>query len=108
MSLIKTKNSKLWLKKNPKFNTDYVSLSADGAEYLVKRGIQLIGVDALSVASFEELVPTHEILLKSKVVIIEGLNLAEIHPGNYILCCLPLKIAHSDGAPARAVLIKNF
>jgi arylformamidase len=39
-------------------------------------------------------------------VIIEGLDLRNVDPGDYELICLPLKIATGtgDGAPARAVL----
>lgn len=57
-------------------------------------------------ASFHDLVATHEVLLKKDVVIVEGLNLANVEEGNYTLYCLPLKIAHSDGAPARAILVE--
>lgn len=104
--LIKTRNSEQWAKGATEFDEDYVALSADGAEYLVDRGVQLVGVDYLSVAPFDNLVPIHEILLQSEVVIIEGLNLGGVEAGEYTLYCLPLKIAHADGAPARAILVK--
>ena len=39
------------------------------------------------------------------MVIVEGLNLSNVMRGFYDLYCLPLKIAGSDGAPARAILI---
>ncbi len=103
--LIKTQNSQQWAKGATEFTSEYVAVNADGAEYLVERGIQLVGVDYLSVAPFNDQVPTHQTLLKSGVVIVEGLNLTEIKPGSYTLYCLPLKIAHADGAPARAVLV---
>jgi arylformamidase len=41
------------------------------------------------------------------VVIVEGLNLSRVMRGFYDLYCLPLKIAGSDGAPARAILIQS-
>jgi len=66
-----------------------------------------VGVDYLSVAPYEELVPTHTVLLKAGVIIVEGLNLSKIMRGFYDLYCLPLKIANSDGAPARAILIQK-
>ncbi|MCB1106589.1 MAG: cyclase family protein [Chlamydiia bacterium] len=102
--LVKTGNSKEWEKGATEFIEDYVGVSADGAKYLVEKGIKLIGVDYLSVAPLDEIVPTHETLLKGEVVIIEGLNLSKIEPGTYTLYCLPLKIAGSDGAPARVIL----
>ena len=39
------------------------------------------------------------------MIIIEGLNLQEVTTGYYTLMCLPLKLAGSDGAPARVALI---
>jgi arylformamidase len=43
-------------------------------------------------------------LLTGGVIIIEGLDLREVEPGNYEMFCLPLKIKDGDGAPARVVL----
>ncbi|MGA8164534.1 MAG: O-acetyl-ADP-ribose deacetylase [Waddliaceae bacterium] len=106
--LFKTRNSKKWIKDSTEFCHDYAAITADGAEYLVERGIRLVGVDYLSVAPFAAIVPTHEILLKAGVIIVEGLNLSGVNAGDYTLYCLPLKIAHADGAPARAVLVENL
>jgi arylformamidase len=39
------------------------------------------------------------------VVIVEGLDLSRVPAGAYDLYCLPLKLAGSDGAPARVILI---
>jgi arylformamidase len=105
--LFKTRNSKLWAKKNHLFNKDFVAISADGAEFLVKNGIHLVGVDYLSVSPYKNSRPTHNIFLKAGVVLLEGLNLSEVPSGSYELICLPLKLGGSDGAPARAVLISN-
>jgi arylformamidase len=103
--LFKTRNSDLWAKEESVFNTDFVGLSDDGAEYLVRRGVKLVGMDYLSVAPYKNSRPTHERLLEAGVVIVEGLNLSEVTQGRYTIYCLPLKIANSDGAPARAILI---
>jgi arylformamidase len=103
--LFKTRNSEYWAREEPDFQTDFVGLSDDGAKYLVRRGVKLVGVDYLSVAPYKKSRPTHEKLLEAGVVIVEGLNLTEVSQGRYTLYCLPLKIAGSDGAPARAILI---
>lgn len=103
--LIRTRNSEYWAKGVKEFQTDFVGLSADAADYLVKRGVKLIGVDYLSVAPYKQSRPTHEILLRNNVIIVEGLNLAEVAQGRYMLYCLPLKLKGADGAPARAILI---
>jgi arylformamidase len=50
---------------------------------------------------------THRMLLSAGVVIVEGLDLREISPGDYFLSCLPLKLAGADGAPARVVLTRD-
>lgn len=105
--LIKSINSKQWVQGATEFITDYVAISADGAQYLVDHGVKLIGVDYLSVAPFEALVPTHDVLLKAGVVVVEGLDLSKIEAGYYALYCLPLKIKGADGAPARAILIES-
>jgi len=104
--IFKTDNSKKWLDGTGEFNQDFVGLSADGAQWLVDHHINLIGNDYLSVANLKEGPTVHEILLKNKAAIIEGLNLAEVEPGEYELICLPLKLEGREGAPARAVLIK--
>jgi len=103
--LLKTRNSKLWSRKEKQFNTDFVALNSDAAQYLVNRGIKLVGIDYLSVAPFRQGEATHKILLQAGVVVLEGLHLSEVSQGRYTLYCLPLKLAGSDGAPARAILI---
>lgn len=103
--LFKTRNSEYWERGETDFQTDFVGLSADAAEYLVGRGVKLVGVDYLSVAPFKQSRPTHEILLEAGIVIVEGLNLTEVTQGRYTLYCLPLKLKDTDGAPARAILI---
>jgi arylformamidase len=103
--LFRTRNSEYWAKNGKDFQTDFVGLTADGAEFLVRRGIKLVGMDYLSIAPYKESRPTHEVLLKAGVVIVEGLNLSEIAQGRYTLYCLPLKIDGCDGAPARAILV---
>jgi len=102
--LIRTRNSKLWRQNVPEFNEDFVAISADGAQFLVDRQIQVIGVGYLSVAPYSDVVPTHQILLKANIVIIEGLNLSTVEAGAYSLFCLPLNIIGADGAPARVIL----
>jgi arylformamidase len=103
--LIKTRNSQHWTQPGLGFQSDFVAISGDGAQYLVERGVRLVGVDYLSVAPFDDPAPTHQALLGAGVVVVEGLNLSEVSQGRYTLYCLPLKIAGADGAPARAILV---
>lgn len=103
--LFRTRNSDCWVRRESDFRTDYVALSADGADYLVNRGVKLVGVDYLSIAPFDKVIPTHKILLEAGIIIVEGLDLSQISQGRYTFYCLPLKLAGADGAPARAILI---
>jgi arylformamidase len=104
--LFRTRNSRLWAEAVPGFETRFVGLEADAAEFLVQKGVRLVGIDYLSVAPYKRSRPTHEILLEAGVVILEGLDLSHVPEGEYQLVCLPLKLGGADGAPARAILIK--
>jgi arylformamidase len=103
--LFKTRNSSFWGDQRQEFRTDFVAIAPDGAEWLVQRGIRLVGIDYLSVAPFDDPGPTHRILLGGQIVALEGLDLSQVPAGNYMLYCLPMKLGGSDGAPARAILI---
>jgi arylformamidase len=105
--LFGTSNSHFWAHGETEFQEEFVAITEDGAEWLVERGVQLVGVDYLSVAPFGDSEPTHKVLLKAGVVVVEGLNLSMVMRGFYDLYCLPLKIAGSDGAPARAILVQS-
>lgn len=105
--LFGTSNSHYWVKGESKFHEDFVAITEDGAEWLVGRGVQLVGVDYLSVAPYGDSEGTHRALLNAGVVIVEGLNLSNVVRGFYDLYCLPLKVAGADGAPARAILVQS-
>ncbi|MCA9925496.1 MAG: cyclase family protein [Anaerolineales bacterium] len=105
--LLKSKNSARWAVGESSFYMPFVAIEADGAQWLVDHGVKLVGVDYLSIAPFHDVEPTHKILLGAEVIAVEGLNLHGIVPGAYELICLPMKIADSDGAPVRAVLISG-
>jgi len=102
--LIRTRNSALLSQQE--FVPDYTFLAPDGAQYLVDSGVELVGVDYLSIEEFHSgHHRTHRTLLERSVVIVEGLDLSAPSPGEYNFICLPLRIEGCDGAPARAVLI---
>ena len=106
--LLKTRNSKLGLMDHEGFEEGYAAISLEAAEYLVEIGVETVGVDYLSVEPFEDKeFNTHHTLLGADVVILEGLALAGVEPGEYFLACLPLKLAGSDGSPARAILLRG-
>jgi len=100
--LFKTRNSYLWSQKS--FVQDYVYITPGAARSLVNDGIKVVGIDYLSVDKFDTQPETHMELLSAGTIIIEGLDLREVEPGDYELICLPLKVKDGDGAPARVVL----
>jgi len=102
--LFKTRNSYLW-DRGSDFVKDYVYIDPGAAALLVREGIKLVGIDYLSVEKFGSIdFATHLEFLRNDVVIVEGLSLKEVEPGDYEMICLPLNLANGDGAPARVIL----
>lgn len=103
--LLKTRNSALL--EQAEFARNYTFLAPDGAELLADRGVELVGIDYLSIEQFHSgHHRTHRTLLERRIVIVEGLQLGGVAPGEYDFICLPLRLAGIDGAPARAVLLE--
>ncbi|MGK2935383.1 MAG: cyclase family protein [Gemmatimonadaceae bacterium] len=103
--LLKTRNSALL--EQAEFNRSYTFLAPDGAELLAEQGVELVGIDYLSIEQFRSGHHcTHRTLLGRRIVIVEGLQLGGVAPGVYDFICLPLRLAGIDGAPARAVLLE--
>lgn len=101
--LFKTGNSALW--ERGRFVRAYQALTLEAARLLVEAGVALVGIDYLSVEGFgAQGHPVHRCLLGAGTVILEGLDLSAVTPGDYELCCLPLRVRDGDGAPARALL----
>lgn len=105
--LFKTSNSRRWRPLPMEFESDYVAVTPAGSRWIVERGLQLVGIDYLSIEGWNDTENvTHRTLLGAGVLIIENLNLTNVGPGLYYLICLPLNLAEADGAPARALLAK--
>jgi arylformamidase len=101
--LFKTRNSYLWNERE--FSREFVYLTKEAAELLVEHGVKVVGIDYLSVEKYNFSSPdVHRTLLGNGTIIIEGLDLREVEPGDYEMICLPMKIEGGDGAPARVVL----
>jgi arylformamidase len=104
--LFRSGNSSLWDK--PRFQKVFTYLTASAAKYLVEIGVELVGIDYLSIEKFgPNNRDTHLTLLKAGVLVLEGLNLSRVTPGRYQLICLPLPIRNGDGAPCRAILLEE-
>jgi len=103
--LFKTRNSDLWEIQD--FQKDFVYLTVEAAVVLVRKKVKAVGIDYLSIEKFNSKSHlTHTTLLKNEIIILEGINLKNIAPGEYFLCFFPLKLKGADGSPVRAVLFK--
>jgi len=100
--LFKTKNS-----DDEGFNFNFVFLTADGAKYLAEKGIRGVGTDALGIERSQEGHPTHKTLFNDDIIIIEGLRLKDVDPGEYLMVAAPLKVTGIDAAPARVLLLEG-
>ena len=97
--LIKTNMKKT--RSDPK-----IGLTLDGAQWLLENGVQLVGIDQLSIEpDNHNNYIVHKTLLNAGVIIVEGLILSHVPEGEYELYCLPLKVVGAEGAPARAILV---
>ena len=102
--LLRTRNSRLWHPARP-FQTDFVYLAADGADWMVERNVELVGIDYLSIEGYGvEGAPTHHRLLGAGIPILEGLDLFKVKPGRWQMAALPLRIKDGDAGLTRAVL----
>ena len=108
--LFKTRNSAFWSTPEDGFRPDYAYLVPSTAKVLADAGMLLVGIDYLSIEkSGSPGHPVHVTLLEKEIVILEGVDLRAIVPGDYELICAPLKYegGGGDGSPARTFLISN-
>ncbi|EHL14619.2 hypothetical protein HMPREF9630_01068 [Peptoanaerobacter stomatis] len=101
--IFKTKNS-----YDTVYNPKFVYIEEDAAEYLAEKQIQSLGIDAMSIERDKKHHPTHKIILRANIGVIEDMMLKDVNEGEYFLSALPLKIKDSDASPIRAVLIEDF
>lgn len=87
------------------FGADFAGIEPALIGALADRGVTTIGVDtpSVDVAASKDL-PAHAAFHRHDVVIIEGLVLDHVEPGEYELIALPLKLTGFDASPVRAVL----
>ncbi|KAK4377253.1 hypothetical protein RND71_003549 [Anisodus tanguticus] len=88
--------------------TQAVGFMKDGAQWLVDNtDIKLVGIDYLSIAAYDDLIPVHLVFLKSReIIVVEALKLDDIEAGIYTVHCLTLRMLGAEGSPVRCILIK--
>ena len=100
---------KYWEKRpNEKhFTLNFPWLGKSGAEYLVKCGIKMVGVDTLGVdADGAPGDPAHAALLSNRIPVVENLrNLDKLHGKRAFFVMLPLLIRGGSASPVRPVAL---
>ena len=103
--LFKTRNSLRHLYDDKKFHQDFTAIAPGAAKLMADAGVVLVGIDYNSIEPFGAKKPlTHLTLLGRNVVIVEGIDLRHVTPGDYNLICLPARFAGREAAPARAII----
>jgi arylformamidase len=104
--LLKTRSSVFV--EEPQFRTDFPYLTPDGARHLADIGIQTLGIDSPSFDAFNsDDYAAHRTLLGRGIVLIEGLGLSRVAPGEYEMIALPINIRGGNGSPVRVVLVEE-
>ncbi len=104
--IIRTDWSRFW--KTEQYFKNWPRISRKAAEFIIERGIRLLGMDFPSPdpaykAADEEDSPLHKLFFKNNVILIEYLNnLAELGDGRIFFMALPLRLKGFDGSPIRA------
>ena len=112
--LFLTGQSALWGK--PEYFADFPIMSTEVVEWVNKRRLKGIGIDAPSFDpvtidnledAADELRIHRTILRTNNTLFLENLcNLEKLGEDLFTLCALPLKITNADGAPARIIGIR--
>ncbi|ESR36190.1 Cyclase-like protein 2 [Citrus sinensis] len=106
--IFRTLNTDRKLMFKREFDSSYVGFMKDGARWLVQNtDIKLVGIDYLSAAAHDDLLPSHyEFLEGREVILVEGLKLDGVPAGLYNIHCLHLRLLGAEGSPIRCILIK--
>lgn len=81
------------------------TVTEEAAEVFARAGILLLGNESQTVGPENAPMAVHKILLGAGCVLLEGIRLADVPRGKYLLSAAPLALGGADGAPCRAILI---
>lgn len=80
-------------------------VSEEAARVFADAGVLLVGNESQTVGPENAPMKVHLILLGAEVVLLEGIRLAKVPEGVYLLNAAPLNLGGADGAPCRAILL---
>lgn len=81
-------------------------MTKEAAEVFAAANIKLFGNESQTVGPEDSPMEVHLIMLGAQVVLLEGIRLAAVPEGAYILNAAPLNLGGADGSPCRATLMK--
>ena len=84
-----------------------LEVSLEASKVFASAGVLLLVNEPQTVGPKDSPMAVHLVLLSAGVVLLEGIRLSEIPEGVYFLNAAPINLAGSDGAPCRAILIKE-
>lgn len=90
-----------------RFTTGFPGLGGDAAEYLVQKGVRLVGIDTLGIDVWNSKGdPAHKALLSNRIPIVENLcNLGMLHGKRGYFVMLPLRIRQGSASPVRPIVL---
>ena len=80
-------------------------VSLEAAKVFAESEINLLGNESQTVGPEDAPMAVHKVLLGSEVVLLEGVRLACVPEGAYLLSAAPINLAGAEGSPCRAILI---
>lgn len=88
-----------------RFDAGLTAFDPATLEQLAARGVRLVGIDSASVDPADSKpLPSHQVLRRHDLRVLENLWLDEVPEGDYELIALPLKLIAADASPVRAIL----
>ena len=87
------------------FDLELAAFAPQTVERLADLGVRLIGIDTASIDPADsKALPSHQVIRRRGLRVLENLVLDEVAEGDYELIALPLKLTSADASPVRAVL----
>ncbi len=81
------------------------TVTKGAAEVFAEAKIKLFGNESQTVGPLEAPKEVHLIMLGAEIVLLEGIRLAKVPEGVYLLNAAPLNLGGADGSPCRATLM---
>lgn len=107
--LFRTTWTDLYYKEFPeglKFTRHHPAPNGRTMEYLVEKGVKLVGLDALGLGMFQDDYEPHLVAMHAGVIIVEKLiNLTLLPPRGAYFIFLPIKVKGAGGGLGRAIAI---